>query len=624
MFIKLLDKNLANMIAAGEVVERPASVVKELCENSVDAGAGVVTVEIAGGGLRFIKVTDNGCGIHPDDVESAFLRHATSKISKPEDLNNIYTLGFRGEALASIAAVAKVSLYTRCAAFETGVTCCANCGEITQSEETQGFIGTSIKVEDLFYTTPARLKFLKKDTTETGYVEETVRKTAIAHPEVSFRFIADGKEKLFTPGDSVLKNTVFTIYGKEAASQLFDINYSDGAVEVTGLAGNPVYTKKTRNMQMFFVNNRPVVNRMMSSALAEAYKGYIPGGVFPVGIIKLSVPANTVDINVHPAKLEVKFSDESRIYKAVYHGVRNALAKPVMPKIQYEKASTEETAVKSVYAQGKISAAVSEVNIEKIKPRSDEKFGRFVLNQTYSLKRNSVSGEENGYFMKAEAPKKSGYAPYTETLRTAAEKPVQLGIEVDKTADFQIIGQLFMTYILLEKENELILIDQHAAHEHITYARLKEQYDKREITSQQLLSPLIMRAEPLEIAYAAENGGFLKELGFDIEPFGNSDLAVRALPQAVNIDEVESLVQEIINAAMDKKQNLDTAVQERALFTIACRSSIKAGKRLTYEEMNNLAEQLFNIDKTVTCPHGRPAWAAMDKTFIEKQFKRLM
>ena len=595
MFIKLLDKNLSNMIAAGEVVERPASAVKEMIENSVDAGAGVVTVEISGGGLKMIKVTDNGCGIHPEDASAAFMRHATSKISKPEDLDAIYTLGFRGEALASIAAVAEVELYTRTAAFETGMTASANYGEIENAVETPGFVGTSIKVSNLFYNTPARLKFLKREATEAGYCEEAVRKTAIAHPEVSFRFISDGKEKLFTPGDGLLKNTIFTLYGKDTLDRLTEISLENEGIKVGGYVSDITGAKKTRNMQMFFVNNRPVVSRMIANAVEEASKGMIPNGMHPMAIIKLDIPATEVDINVHPAKLEVKFSDEGRIYRAIYHAVKNSFLAPEMPKIDVKPAAEENKAP-----------------IFRPAPKAE----------TAALKQDEIP------YQTVKIPEVKTFVPvYKKT-----EKPVtvpqsnvhqQTVIESEKTFDYKIIGQIFDTYIIVQRCDEMLLVDQHAAHEHITYGKLKKQYDEGKISSQQLLVPKTVNLSPVEKAVASENIELLAEVGFECEDFGVGSIIVRGVPEALDTAKIDDALSEILALISSHKTEITPESKLKMLETVSCRGSIKAGKKLSLLEMENLVGQLFETTKTVNCPHGRPAIVALSKNFVEKQFVRI-
>lgn len=595
MFIKLLDKDLSNMIAAGEVVERPASAVKEMIENSVDAGAGVVTVEISGGGLKMIKVTDNGCGIHPEDVSAAFLRHATSKISKPEDLDAIYTLGFRGEALASIAAVAEVELYTRTAEFDVGMTATANYGEIKNSVETPGFVGTIVKVSNLFYNTPARLKFLKREATEAGYCEEAVRKTAIAHPEVSFRFISDGKEKLFTPGDGLLKNTIFTLYGKDTLSRLTEISRSDDGINVKGCVSDITGAKKTRNMQMFFVNNRPVVSRMIANAVEEACKGMIPNGMHPMAIIKLDIPATEVDINVHPAKLEVKFSDEGRIYRAVYHAVKNSFATPEMPKIDVQPATMQESAqiFKPVPGQEVSTLRQNEIPYEPAKPVKIQEFVPV--------------------YKKTEKP--------VAVPQTAM--PQQTLIEHEKAIDYKIIGQIFETYIIVQRGDEMLMIDQHAAHEHITYSKLKLQYDEGKISAQQLLVPKTVALSPVEKAIAAENMEILSEVGFECEDFGGNNIIVRGVPEVLDIEKIEDALTEILTLISNHKSDITPEKKLKMLETVSCRSSIKAGKKLSLMEMENLVCRLFETRKTVNCPHGRPAIIALTKNFVEKQFCRI-
>ncbi len=607
MFIKLLDKDLANMIAAGEVVERPASAVKELIENSIDAGAAMVTVEIKNGGMSLIKVTDNGCGIHPEDVPTAFLRHATSKISSPKDLDAIYTLGFRGEALASIAAVARVELYTKAADFDMGMTCRADCGNIENTEETPGFAGTSIKVTDLFYNTPARMKFLKKDSTEAGYVEEVVRKTAIAHPEVSFRFISDGKEKLFTAGDGSLENTVHTIFGKETASQMMSLDYNDGGIAVKGLVGNPVYVRKTRAMQYFYVNNRPVVSKMMQTAAEEACKGLIPLGFHPVCFIKLNISPEAVDVNVHPSKLEVKFSDDRKIYSCVYWAVKNALATPVIPKVT-EAEKKPET----------VPASAVEFKTPQRSVRDPFKTGVFVFAE--DVKEKPAQMPIKMVDLSEKMPERS---EIKQEIREKKTDYVQLGVELEKEIGYNIIGQIFNTYIIAERKDELLLIDQHAAHEHITYGKLLKQWEESGINMQMLMLPVIVKLTAEEKNIWAENVGFFTEIGFETEDFGENDVAVRGVPEVMDVEEILHVICEITASLKSGRMDAGRARKERALHTVACRGSIKAGKKLTHTEMDDLVRRLFETEKTVTCPHGRPAWIIMDRQFIEKQFKRI-
>ncbi len=587
MFIKLLDKNLSNMIAAGEVVERPASAVKEMCENSIDAGAGVVTVEITGGGLKMIKVTDNGCGIHPEDVTAAFMRHATSKISKAEDLDAIYTLGFRGEALASIAAVAEVELYTRTAEFDVGMTATANFGEIENAVETPGFVGTSITVSNLFYNTPARLKFLRKETTEAGYVEEVVRKSALAHPEVSFRLIVDGKEKLFTPGDGILKNAVFTIYGRDTSSRLNEISGGDDAVKVSGLVSDITGARKTRSMQMFFVNNRPVVSSMMSAAVEEACKGMITVGMHPMAIVKIDLPPQAIDINVHPSKLEVKFSDESRIYRAVYWAVKNSFGVPQMPKVDVEEESVRE--VKPVVAENKpLESAVLKQEPVQYTPQQQIKFTPV----------------------------------YKKVERPVITHEEQVKIESKELVNYRIIGQIFDTYIILQQGEDMLLVDQHAAHEHINFYKLKNQYENGSINIQQLITPVPVSLSPTMKAYATDNLQELLKLGFECDDFGDM-IMVRGVPETIDIEKIGEALDELIDTMMGHKTDLTSAEKEKMIATISCRTSIKAGKKLSVMEMESLVAQLFEIERTVNCPHGRPAFTAISKRFFEKQFFRV-
>ena len=524
------------------------------------------------------------------------MRHATSKISKPEDLNEIYTLGFRGEALASIAAVAEVELYTRTTEFETGMTATANYGEIENAVETPGFVGTSIKVSNLFYNTPARLKFLKREATEAGYVEEAVRKTALAHPEVSFRFISDGKEKLFTPGDGVLANTIFTLYGKDVLSRLTEVEREDDGVRVTGYVSDITGAKKTRNMQMFFVNNRPVVSRMMINAVEEACKGIVPNGMHPMAIVKIDIPADCVDINVHPAKLEVKFSDEGRIYRAVYHAVKNAFIKPEMPKIDVEE-------------------KVETVPAEIFRPASK---AETVLRQPevpyQSLETKAVQVPK---FVPVYKKAEKVVIPRQQTMQE------QVKLEDEKIADYKIIGQIFDTYIIVQKNDEMLLIDQHAAHEHITFGKIKKQFEEGEVSSQQLLVPKTVVLSGVEKAVAADNLELLRKIGFECEDFGGNSIIVRGVPEVLDIEKIDAAVSEILSLISAHKTDITPEKKIKMLETISCRTSIKAGKKLSFAEMDHLVKKVFETSETVNCPHGRPAIVVVTKNYIEKQFYRV-
>ncbi len=636
MLVKVLDSQLSNMIAAGEVVERPSSAAKELCENAIDAGATSVTVEISGGGLRELSVTDNGCGLHPDDMETAFLRHATSKISTPDDLAAIMTLGFRGEALASIGAVSRVTMTSRMEGFD-GRQVVVEGGKVIFNETTGCPIGTRISVKNLFYNTPARMKFLKKDYTEAGYVEEVVRKLSLAHPEISFRFVSDGKEKLFTPGDGNLKNTVYSIYGKDISSACVPLSYSEAGVKISGLAGNITLYRKNRALQSFYVNNRPIVSRTLTAALEEGFKGMIPIGCFPVAVLKVEVDPASVDVNVHPAKLEVKFANENQIYSAVYWAVKNALMQKLSPVVDAEPEASEEIkipATKVPSAQG-FNGAFSSVAENKTsvgKPQESFEKDTEELKKQQKPDANAIRKS-----IIAEFSDKKPEEEKNETPAKIEEAPVpSLGarkkigeIEYVQSASFvsgesfSIIGQLFNTYILIEEGNGLVLVDQHAAHERLIYERLVKEKQERKILPQMLLVPEIVSLTPTEFATVQENKSFFENLGWELDEFGDNDIAVRGVPYVITKEQVKDTLVEIIGNLQTGKQRSETEKEERILYTIACRSAVKGHDKLTLTEMESLVKSVRESERTLTCPHGRPVSTTVTKAFIEKLFKRL-
>ncbi|MBQ3053335.1 MAG: DNA mismatch repair endonuclease MutL [Clostridia bacterium] len=632
MLVKVLDPQLANMIAAGEVVERPSSVAKELCENAIDAGASSVTVEIQGGGLKRLSVTDNGSGIHPDDMETAFLRHATSKISSPKDLEAIFTLGFRGEALASIAAVAKVTMTSRMEGAGEGKSVIMEGGKLISSEICGCPVGTRTLVENLFYNTPARMKFLKKDYTEAGYVEEVVRKLALAHPEISFRFISDGKEKVFTPGDGSIEGAAYAIYGKDVQSGMVPVSYSDGGITVSGLTGNLTLYRKNRALQCFFVNNRCIVSRTLTLAVEEAYKGLIPVGTFPVTILKVEINPSLVDVNVHPAKLEVKFFEENKIYSAVYWAVKNATHQKLTPKIDAEKPEEKNIPYTAPLNNPSISNGSYGADSGKkatgfeYQPTKQEKEEFDKLN-TQNIIRQEFKNygdtlAQMPYEENTQIPKD------TKTDNQGAYKKIN-DIEFIQTAvidsedNYKILGQLFNTYILVEEGDKLVLIDQHAAHERLIYEKLVKEKGEKQIMPQMLLVPEVVSLTPVELSIVTENKEFFENLGWELEPFGDNDIAVRAVPYVITKEQTKDTLIEIIEGLKSGKQSSLTEKEDRIMYTIACRSAIKGHDALTLTEMQELVKRVKESDKTITCPHGRPVSTIVTKAFIEKLFKRL-
>lgn len=684
--IHVLDTEISNKIAAGEVVERPASVIKELVENSIDAGATNITVEIKNGGVTYMRVSDNGCGMSADDAKICFLRHATSKIQTENDLDAIYTLGFRGEALSSIGAVAKVSLFTK--RHEDHIGICVTCrgGDILSSEEAGIPDGTSIIAEDLFYNTPARLKFLKKDATEAGYITDIMTRFIFAHPEISFKLTVNGKDKLFSPGDSSLKNAVYTAYGKDYAKGTLEVDYEENGIHVTGLIGKGTLTRPNRNYQSFFVNKRYIKSALIIRAVEDAYKNQIMIGKFPMAVLNIQIDPSFMDINVHPTKLEVKFANEKAVRNAVYYAVKNALyALPNVPEIERIDKNTGEVLFKR-------DTAVEQIDIPSVKQSPDIKPA-----QSYS---SSTSKEENRssvhagmlakqnkmVFFNDSTPNTNTFAPsappvfyndanintksdistsdHYEIISTPSAAISNNSSEMNKFAQqstlesknpetdtdstdinpitntdeinvetrdnvfideyFKIVGQVFSTYIIAEKGDKMLLIDQHAAHERLKYEELKKALENKQIMSQILIEPVIVKMTPSELSAFFEVQNELQNMGFECDEFGDNEVIVRSAPGDLDSGEVEELLLELVTNASILKHELITEKNERMLYTIACKSAIKANHHLSTQEMETLVRNVLRLKNINTCPHGRPIIITMSQKEIEKEFKRIV
>ena len=665
--IHVLDTETSNKIAAGEVVERPASVIKELAENSIDAGASTITVEIKNGGVTYMRVTDNGSGMSAEDAKICFLRHATSKIRTGSDLDAIYTLGFRGEALSSIGAVAKISLYTKRHEDETGVCVTCNGGEIMSAEDAGTPDGTTIVVEDLFYNTPARLKFLKKDATEAGYITDVVTRLVFAHPEISFRLIVNGKEKIFSAGDNNLQNAVYTIYGKDYAKNTIVVESEPGEIQVSGLIGKGTVSTSKRTHQSFFVNHRYIKSPIMIHALEEAYKNQVMIGKFPFAILNLEINPEMVDINVHPTKLEVKFSNEKDIYSAVYYAVKNALyAIPNVPKIE----RTQESVFKSDNKKEQLNLADLSESLKKnysgngfdrsretYIPRSMTKRpdtplynaskNPFIKSENDILNDNVYEKSFNNKYdqiLKDDISnvKLSDYASDSESVlsKESYKEKVQSEIIGNNTIDhkedkkeevnvfvdeyFEIIGQIFDTYIIAEKGDEMMIIDQHAAHERLKYEELKREIEAKQPNSQILIEPVVISLNGSEMSAFSENKETFNEMGFECEEFGEESIIVRAVPGGIEIGEVEPVMSELIYQAENLKKELISDKKQCIMYSIACKSAVKANMRLSMDEMKSLVRSVLRLENINTCPHGRPIIITMSKKELEKEFKRIV
>ena len=637
--INLLSAEISNKIAAGEVVERPASVVKELVENSIDAGADVITVEIRNGGTTYIRVADNGCGIDREDAMIAFLRHATSKIQAAEDLNAIYTLGFRGEALSSIGAVAQVDMFTKRPEDEAGVHIVCTGGEIVSEDEAGTPDGTTVTVRNLFFNMPARMKFLKKDATEAGYIADIMTRFILAHPEISFRFINNGKEQLFSAGDNLLTNCIYTVYGKAYAKSMLPVSYENEGIKLTGVVGKSDTVRPNRNYQSFFVNRRYIKSPLMIRAVEEAYKNQIMIGKFPVAALNLEIDPAQIDINVHPTKLEVKFSDESRIYRTVYHGVQNTLYQTVnVPKIERPESVfqadparlREQLAIPELPKEAKhwedaaSPLELAESMVSTAKPKRREKdLGAYDTNVSlhyFEKQQIELAGAEEVRDVPVKSESKEDETP--EPAVFPALYPVKK--EEKDVRPVRVIGQIFDTYVLAERGGEMLIIDQHAAHERMKYEELKEELAKRQIHAQEMLVPVVVSLSSIEFALFGEYADKFPGMGFEIEEFGTNAVIVRAVPKPMDEEEIRQLVVELLGNMGDSKNQVIAQQEERLLYTIACKAAIKANHAMDMQELQELVGRVLALDNINTCPHGRPIMIAMTKKELEKEFGRIM
>ena len=632
--INVLDKFTAEKIAAGEVVERPASVIKELVENAIDAGATTVTVEIKDGGTTYMRVADNGSGMDKEDARTAFLRHATSKIKTDKDLEHIATLGFRGEALCSIAAVSRTELFTKQRTSDEGTHVVVEGGEEKLFESAGCPDGTTIIVKNLFFNTPARMKFLKKDSVEASAVTDVCNKQALSHPDVSIRLIRDGKDVLFSPGDNTLKNAVHSVYGKDIANSTASVDYTKNGIRVFGLTGKNNLSRPNRLMQVFFINGRFVVNKTLLAAVSEAYKNELMVGRFPVCILNVEMDSALVDVNVHPGKTEVKFASEQDVYETAYWAVKNALTEIAAPR---------EVGVFKNKEAFKMPVTVK--NTEQIsftKPKVEVKKSAFTpytppkeTPKPKILTENQIREEVRAYDGKLPVRKIEGVqslkpAPteeqeekidFSKEIQDAIEK-AQATEKPDTTCDVRIIGQLFDTYILAEGDGEFFLMDQHAAHERIRYEEIRRRGYKTD--TQLLLMPITVNLTPEEKTLALERSELLLSMGFQVEDFGTNSVALRSLPSDSPFEEGEGLFIEILGVLAGGEPGEICAMLDKAIYTIACRSAIKAHQKLSLPELEKLYAQATSLEGITTCPHGRPITVKLTRYQIEKMFGRIV
>ena len=615
--IRVLPKEISELIAAGEVVERPASVIKELVENSIDAGADNITVEIQHGGITYMRITDNGCGIAGNDVPTAFLRHATSKIKSSGDLNAIGTLGFRGEALAAVSSVARVEMFTKPKNCDLGTHYEIDGGQEKLCEEAGCPDGTTIVIRDIFYNTPARMKFLKKDVSEANAAAAVVERIALSHPEITFKLIRDGKQSLMTPGDGKINTTVYSVLGREFAGTLMEVDGGLDGIGVKGLTCKPVSCRPTRNYQFVFLNGRLVRSGTVTAAVEQAYKNSAMIGKFPGFVLYLSVPLDTVDVNVHPAKTEVRFSDERRIFDAVYSSVKSALSKgDTRPEVKlkepvfnpFERMSTAQ------YRQQPIAKPTVAEEIYRVKPSLHN------IPETVTFRDanyNHDKTEKTVY-----VPKEVVEPPIAQTEKPIVPERVAVDImrEVeDEKPPVTLIGEAFLTYIIVQMGESVFMIDKHAAHERILFNKLKKE-QKTEM--QALLTAVTVSLTREEYNAVISNTEKLSKAGFEVEDFGNSSVRVSAVPAALTKEDIPSVISELAGDLLKGKAP-DAERLDDMYHTVACKAAIKAGSRTSPLEMQKLAERVLYSDDVMYCPHGRPVAFEIKRRELEKQFGRI-
>ena len=616
--INILPKEVYQLIAAGEVVERPSSIVKEMIENSVDAGAKNITVEIKNGGITYIRITDDGCGIAKSEIKKVFVSHATSKIKSSEDLNAISTLGFRGEAMASIAAVARVELLSKEKGSDLGSRYEIAGGEEIDFSDAGCPEGTTIVVRDLFFNTPARMKFLKKDVTEGNSVAGVVDRMAISHPEISFRFIRDGKQVLITSGNGELKSAVYSVLGKEFSSSLVEVDYSVNNMHISGVVTKPSAARKSRAMQYFFINSRLVKCQTAMAALEQAYKNSIMVGRFPGCVLNIECDNSFVDVNVHPAKIEVRFANERPVFELVYYGVKSAIEQQDTPKevVFTEKKPVTQTASGRLDIFRKSSDKPSQIQFSSKGGESKDVWKVFAPAADYKTKAKEEQTEKLYEEILTDA--KSFDAQKEKAEEPEAETPKAEAPKID-VPDFRVIGEAFKTYIIVEIENALFLIDKHAAHERMNYEKLKS---STEINSQVLLSPVAVRLSREEHSAVCSNLELYKKCGFLVEDFGESSVIVRECPSMLSGEDIEDLICETAGKLLDGKTDITPEQMDWIFHSTSCRAAVKAGDYTSPYERELFVKKLLSMPEIRYCPHGRPVMIKMTKYEIEKQFGR--
>lgn len=676
--VKMLERELYELIAAGEVIDRPSSVIKELAENSIDSGASVITCEIKQGGVSYMRVTDNGCGIDPDDISTAFLRHATSKIASADDLSNISTLGFRGEALASVAAVSKVNVLTKVKENMYGAHYIIEGTEEKLCEQAGCPDGTTVVIRDIFYNVPARLKFLKKDVAEGNDIARIMEKIALSHPEISVRFIRDNKQVMFTPGDNKLYSAIYSVMGKQFAASLIPVDYTLNGITVTGFTVKPLFGMKNRRLQNFFVNGRYIQSYVLMRSVEEAYKNSIMEGKFPACVLFININASAVDVNVHPQKTEVRFTDERAVYEAVYFAVKNALLSDSIPEditIPRQKPDyyVSEFADRNTYEQTKFTrktestphiSAAEYVSgnygspADKASHISAESYRSMTSSakpsQTFSAVKNaqpqpqikdtSVNTVSRDIALPIKPPVSPQPADNTGNTPEAGEyggghkykvitnellekeekeKAARLAYENErkKDIDFRLVGEAYKTYIIAETDTELVFIDKHAAHERINFERMRSGEVK--LVCQMLLEPVEVRLSYSQYSAVCKNSQMIEELGFNITPLDAPAVRVNGIPSILDVCDSSEIVAELAQNLDENRCDPMPEILDDMLHSIACKASVRANDNNSSQELEMIVKRLFTDERIRYCPHGRPVMFKLSKRELEKQFKRI-
>ena len=682
--IHVLDQDTINQIAAGEVVERPASIVKELVENAVDACSTAVTIEIKGGGIDFIRITDNGSGIDKEQIRKAFLRHATSKIISAEDLETVSSLGFRGEALSSIAAVAKVEVITKTDEGISGVRYVTEGGEETAFEEIGCPEGTTFVVRNLFYNTPARRKFLKSAMTESGYVEAFVQRLALSHPDISFKFICDNKNKIATSGNGNLKDVIYHLYGRDIAMNLLEVHFMENGISIDGFVGKPVISRGNRNYENYFVNGRYLKNTIITRGIEEGYKGHSMVHKFPFTALMISMDPHLFDVNVHPAKMEMRFKNGEELYSAIVSAVRESFVKKeLIPKVSLSKKKggalperkktpepferkrreiearfsglsqerideinrrkrEEETGLPGVAGVDSVSAGADDAQREAARKDAEQKriasLGGRELPQIKKEIDQAIAGRQQETAEAAAAPAQPGNAPAPAADSSALPVREDGGYAVGEQMSFadvpllskearpkhRLIGQVFQTYWIVEYEDQLFFVDQHAAHEKVMYERLKKNLEEKQIDQQMVAPPIILTFSMKEKEKYLLFQDAFAALGYQIEEFGGDEYCIRAVPANLFGINQQDLFIELFDSLDEGSSRLNLEVITDKLASMACKAAVKGNQKMSFQEMDSLMDQLLELENPYQCPHGRPTIISMTKRELEKKFKRIV